>query len=58
LNVVGNGQLKVVDVQAQPYGRKEVWLPSFLIPATDGGEWSGDLLYVSAALPKGKSTPE
>jgi hypothetical protein len=25
--------------------------------ATDGGEWSGGLLYALVALPKGKSTP-
>lgn len=28
-----------------------------LMPATDGGEWSGGLLYVSAALLEGKNTP-
>lgn len=28
-----------------------------LMPATDGGEWLGGLLYVSVALPEGKSTP-
>jgi len=27
-----------------------------LMPATDGGEWSGGLLYVSAALREGQST--
>ena len=58
MNAVGNGQLKVVAVHdVQPYGRVEVWLLSFLMPATDGGECSGGLPYASAALPKGKRTP-
>ena len=28
-----------------------------LMPATDGGDSSGGLLYVSAVLPEGKITP-
>jgi hypothetical protein len=39
------------------YGRVEVKLHAFLIPALDGCEWSASRLEASAALRPGKMPP-